>query len=93
MFISIQVTYQIFRDRIKVQAESSALRQSRQVSVLVERHRQKGKQGPANLATLFDRLSASYVPSRSEYLILLVGNRIYAKLTTRAIPDLKAGNG
>lgn len=77
VLISIQVTYQIFRDRIKVQAESSALRQSRQVGLLVERHRQKGKQGPANLATLFDRLSASYVPTRSEYLILLVGNRIY----------------
>jgi len=77
VFISIQVTYQIFCDRIKVQAENSALRQSKQLGVLVERHRQKGKQGPANLATLFDRLHASYVPTRSEYLIMLVGNRIY----------------
>lgn len=77
VFISIQTTYSIFCDRIKAQAEDSALQQANQFSVLVERHRQKGKQGPPNLSILFDRLLSSYAPTRSEYIITLVGNRVY----------------
>lgn len=77
VFISIQATYSIFCDRIRVQAEDSAVQQANQFNVLVERHRQKGKQGPSNIYVLFDRLLSSYVPTRGEYIITLVGNRVY----------------
>lgn len=86
VFISIQTTYSIFCDRIKVQAEDSALQQANQFNLLVEKHRQKGKQGPGNIETLFDRLLSSYVPTRSEYVITLVGNRLH---TTK--PELPQG--
>lgn len=78
VFISIQATYSIFCDRIKAQAEDSALQQANQFNVLIEKHRQKGKQGPSNIYVLFDRLLSSYVPTRGEYIITLVGNQIYA---------------
>jgi signal transduction histidine kinase len=77
LLISIQATYSIFCDRIKVQAEDSALQQANQFSVLVEKNRQKGELAPSNIYVLFDRLLSSYVPTRSEYVITLVGNRIY----------------
>jgi signal transduction histidine kinase len=79
VFISIHATYRIFCDRIKVQAEDSALQQANQFNVLVEKHRQKAKQGqgPQNINVLFDRLLSSYVPTRSEYVITLVGDQIY----------------
>lgn len=85
VFISIQATYRIFYNRIGVQAEDSALQQANQFDVLVEKHRQKGKQGPSTITVLFDRLLSSYVPTHSEYVITLVGNRIHS-----AKPDLPA---
>uniref|UniRef100_A0A832H4G6 histidine kinase n=1 Tax=Oscillatoriales cyanobacterium SpSt-402 TaxID=2282168 RepID=A0A832H4G6_9CYAN len=83
VFISIQTTYSIFCDRIRVQAEDSALRQANQFNVLVEKHRQKGKLGPGNIYVLFDRLLSSYVPTRGEYIITLTNDRVYS-----AKPDL-----
>lgn len=78
VFISIQTTYSIFCDRIRVQAEDSALQQANQFNVLVEKHRQKGQQGPSNIYVLFNRLLSSYVPTRGEYIITLVDDRIYS---------------
>ncbi|MDX2239452.1 MAG: HAMP domain-containing sensor histidine kinase [Leptolyngbyaceae cyanobacterium bins.302] len=79
VFISIHTTYSIFCDRIRIQAEDSALQQATQFDVLVAKHRQKAQlgQGPNNINTLFDRLLSSYVPTRDEYVITLVGNQIY----------------
>ncbi|MBD2099774.1 cell wall metabolism sensor histidine kinase WalK [Leptolyngbya sp. FACHB-261] len=77
VFISIKTTYSIFCARIGVQAENSALQQANQLNVLVEKYRLKGKQGPDNIDTLFQWLLSSYVPTRGEYIITLVGNRIH----------------
>ncbi len=85
VFISIQTTYSLFRDRIRLQAEDSALQQANQFTVLVQKHREKGTLGPANLTMLFDRLLSSYVPTRGEYIITLVGNRVYD--TKPALPS------
>lgn len=78
IFISIQTTYSIFAKHIRAQAESSALQQADQFQVLVEKHRQKGRFGPSNIYMLFDRLLSSYVPIRNEYIITIVGSRVYS---------------
>jgi len=77
VFISIQTTYSIFCDRIRVQAEDSARQQANQFNVLVQKHRQKGALAPGNIYVLFDRLLSSYVPTRGEYIITMTGDRIY----------------
>ncbi len=78
VFISIQTTYSLFCDRIRTQAEDSALQQANQFTVLVQKHREKGRLGPTNIRMLYDRLLSSYVPTRGEYIITLVGDRVYS---------------
>ncbi len=73
--ISIQTTNRIYSDRMETRSEASALQQADQFNRLIDNHRRKGTSGP--LPVLFDRLLSAYVPTRSEYIIMLFNGRVY----------------
>ena len=68
---SIYLTRQIYSDRLEAKAEASLLQEIKRFNLLGQKHQVK------DTAKVFDKFLSSYVPSRNQYLITLLNNRIY----------------
>ena len=68
---SIYLTRQIYSDRIEVKAEASLLQEIERFELLTKKYPNQETKG------VFDKFLSSYVPSRNQYFITLVNDRIY----------------
>lgn len=79
--ISIQVTRQIYCDRLKTQSEASLVRE-------IERFNQFQQQTAGNTAAIFAQFLANYAPTPNEYIITLLNDNIY-KTSPQLPPQLQ----
>lgn len=82
VLMSIGVTRQMYCDRLKAKAQDSLVQEVQRFRLLANQQRQDAVQSSENVAALFDRFLASYMPTRNEYIITLLNDQIYKSSPT-----------
>lgn len=77
VLVSIQVTRKIYCDRLKTQADAFLLQEVERFKLLVEPKNSLAVPPPQNTAAIFDLFLSGYAPTRNEYIITLIGDRVY----------------
>jgi signal transduction histidine kinase len=85
VLVSIQVTRQIYGNRLKTKSMASLVQQVKQFQKFKDEQDQKEKPSLKTVGGLFDGFFSNYVPVRNEYIITLNNNRIYK--ATPTIPE------
>ncbi|MBW4634617.1 MAG: HAMP domain-containing histidine kinase [Iphinoe sp. HA4291-MV1] len=73
---SIQATRQIYYDDLKARADASLIKEVERFQLLARKHSEK-KSTPTNTTKLFDKFLSHYAPTRNEYIITLINDKIY----------------
>ncbi|GAB1542574.1 ATP-binding protein [Scytonema sp. NUACC21] len=74
---SIQATRQIYCDDLKARSDASLIKEVDRFKLLASQYSAKKSGQPVDTAALFDKFLASYAPTRNEYVITLINDRIY----------------
>lgn len=87
--VSILVTREIYCERLETRAEASLVQEVERFKLLASEQSRNAARSPGNTTALFEQFLSSYAPTRNEYIITLLNDRIYKSSPTLPLDLLK----